>query len=147
MTDTQSTIILKKDQILFREGAKDSYLYLIQSGKILIFVNKRTEIIPLAYLGPGEFLGELSFFDKNPRSANVIAVEESSLVRIPFAEANKLMPPWMTLVSKFLISRIRLLDQIIKEKGIKKKNAETIAPLNISEQTRIFRILKQDQES
>ena len=72
-----NVIKLKKNQILFAAGDKDTDLYIVNSGQMLICVTDGTKVTPLAYLGKGEYIGELSFFDKEPRSAYVICVKDA----------------------------------------------------------------------
>jgi CRP-like cAMP-binding protein len=57
------TLSLKKDQILFLADEMKNDLYIIRKGKVMVFVQKGTQIIPVAYLDRGEYIGELSFFD------------------------------------------------------------------------------------
>src|SRR5687767_13703947 len=56
---------------LIREGTSGSSAYLIVSGQCEV----RRNGARLAYLGPGEFFGEISILDPAPRTATVIATE------------------------------------------------------------------------
>ena len=59
---------------LFSEGDETTELYIILSGEVA--VSKRAEDgsqVPLACLGRGEILGEMSHFDDLPRSATATA--------------------------------------------------------------------------
>src|SRR3972149_187015 len=61
---------LKKGEVLFREGDKGDELYLIREGTVVISkpVVGRAEQV-LGRMGPGGFFGEVSLFDRAPRSA------------------------------------------------------------------------------
>ena len=64
-----------KNSIVITEGDTSSSLYLILDGEVKIFVSDedgKTNIINR--LGPGEYFGELSLIDEEPRSASVEAV-------------------------------------------------------------------------
>ncbi|MBL7665654.1 MAG: cyclic nucleotide-binding domain-containing protein [Bacteriovoracaceae bacterium] len=135
-------IFLKKDQILCREGDNETNLFIIKRGKLLVCLKKGTEVIPLAHLGAGEFVGELSFFDGEPRSANIIALEECELSKIPQAEITKKFPAWLILMAKQMTKKIRLYDEVVKGKGLKRKNVESVKPLTIQEQRHFFQILE-----
>lgn len=132
---------LNKDQILFLAEEKDASLYIIESGKVMIFVQKGSEIIPVAYLGKGEFIGELSFFDSKKRSAGVICLEDTTFKKIPFEVMNEQFPDWLKIIGQQLTRKIRLGDELIRSKGIRKTNVESIKPLSISEQTRWFKLV------
>lgn len=138
----QLMVTLKKDQILCLAGDLDTDLYIIHSGKLMVCVNKGTQITPIAYLTKGEYFGELSFFDSQPRSAHVISIEDTSLIRIPVDEKEKQFPRWLLSIAQSLTKKIRRTSDIIRVKGIRKKNVETIKPLSIEEQRHYYQIIK-----
>lgn len=65
-------------QVILLEGEKSNELYYILSGSVAVLVeDEEGEELILAYLGPGEFFGELSLFDAEAlRSASVRARTE-----------------------------------------------------------------------
>ena len=78
---------------LQREYPKNSYivhkdepgisLFIIRSGTVDVVLEKSTgKSILLSTLGSYEFFGEISLFDGEPRSATVIAREQSTVVEI-----------------------------------------------------------------
>lgn len=140
MEGTQ-TISLKKDDILFLAEQHDSDLYIIKNGKVMVFVQKGSEITPIAYLTKGEYIGELSFFDDEPRSASIICMEDSEFLKIKKDEMDKHFPQWLKIIGQQLTKKIRFGDEIIRSKGIRKKNLESIKPLSMEEQTRCFKLV------
>ena len=74
--------ILKKDEILFEEGQLEKKMYVILSGCILICkgIKARKRI---AVLGVGEYFGEMSLIDAQPRSASAIVLSDALLMEIP----------------------------------------------------------------
>ena len=66
--------------ILFEDDPGDA-LYVVAQGqvKVVLIGDDGREVI-LSVLGPGEFFGEMSLLDDEPRSAHVIAMEESDLL-------------------------------------------------------------------
>lgn len=77
-SETQSVDILK-DQIIFSEGDEGDCAYIIEKGRVLAFVTKDKEEVPLSILGEGEIFGEMSLIDNMPRSASVRALEDVRL--------------------------------------------------------------------
>jgi CRP/FNR family cyclic AMP-dependent transcriptional regulator len=136
-------INLNKDYILFLADEKDKDLYIIQSGEVMVFVQKGSEIIPIAYLGKGEYIGELSFFDDEPRSASIMCMESTQLKKICASDLNEHFPKWLKTIGLQLTRKIREGDELIRSKGIRKKNLESIKPLSIEEQTRCFKLVDQ----
>jgi len=142
-TSIPTTLSLKKDKILCHAGDPEHDLFLIHKGKLLVFVNDGTKVTPLAYLNAGEYFGELSFFDKAPRSAHVITVEDTTLIKIPVTSMKEQIPPWMTKVAQSMTQNIRKFDHLISKKGFRKKKGDTVAPLTIEEQRHLYKLLKE----
>jgi hypothetical protein len=59
-------------------------MYLILEGELRARLVAGAEYI-LATLGPGDFFGEISLFDHGPRSADIIANQDSFLLKISTA--------------------------------------------------------------
>ncbi len=133
----------KKNEFLFIAGDPENDLYIIEKGKVMVFVQKGSEIIPVAYLGVGEYIGELSFFDEGKRSASIICLEDSLFLKIPADEIHKHCPPWMKHLGQQLTKKIRNGDELIRSKGIRKKNVEGIKPLSMEEQSHCFKLIEQ----
>lgn len=134
-------IALKKDQILFLAEEENNDLYIIEKGKVMVFVQKGSEIIPIAYLMTDEYIGELSFFDNEPRSASILCMEDTDFIKISTQEMNDHFPPWLKTIGLQLTKKIREGDELIRSKGIRKKNLKSISPLSMQEQTRCFKLV------
>lgn len=71
-----------KETLLFREGDQGDSLYLVLSGRVkaILMAEDGREVI-LAFLGPGELVGEMALFDpEERRTATVVTAEQSSLL-------------------------------------------------------------------
>jgi len=68
--------------IIFEENSIGKEMYIIISGKVKIVKEKGTVETILATLEEGEFFGEMSLFDNNPRSATVKAIGNIKLLEI-----------------------------------------------------------------
>ena len=70
----------KGSVILFEDDPGDS-LYIVRSGRVkVVLVGEDGREVILGVLGVGEHFGELSLIDDQPRSAHVIAMEDSNLL-------------------------------------------------------------------
>jgi CRP-like cAMP-binding protein len=69
------------DDVVFRQGDKGDQLYIVKSGVIEILAKQAdaAEATAVAYLGPGEVLGELALLTGSPRSATVRSPEHAEL--------------------------------------------------------------------
>ncbi|MBC7429044.1 MAG: cyclic nucleotide-binding domain-containing protein [Bacteriovorax sp.] len=137
---------LKKDEILFLADGDDKDLYIIQKGRVMVFVQKGSQIIPIAYLTSGEYIGELSFFDEGKRSASIICTEDTEFLKISVEEMHTHCPVWMKIIGIQLTRKIREDDELIRSKGIRKKNVEGIKPLSMEEQTHCFKLVDQKKQ-
>jgi CRP/FNR family transcriptional regulator, cyclic AMP receptor protein len=102
--------------IVSHEEAGDA-LFVIASGKVKVVLYGETgrEII-LSILRAGDFFGEMALLDKQPRSANVVAVEESQLLgldREAFQTHLTAHPSTALAVLAELSRRLRHADEVI----------------------------------
>ena len=76
-----------KGETIIHQDDDGSSMFLIISGrlKVVSTIEDGKEAL-LDFLQDGDYFGELSLFDQESRSASVVAVEESVLVRISRAE-------------------------------------------------------------
>ena len=68
-----------KNAVVLTEGEMGDSLFMIRSGKVKVFIGDQEgrEMI-LKILGIGDFFGEMSMIDKQPRSASVTTLEPST---------------------------------------------------------------------
>lgn len=68
-----------KGQVIFGEGEKGDALYLIESGQVQVVTGPPDNEKILAYLGPGNFFGEMALLLEKPRSATVRVVIDAEV--------------------------------------------------------------------
>jgi len=114
-----NTRTFRKNAILITEGDDTDSLYIIQSGKVRIFMsNPDGKEIILNEQGPGEHFGELALVDDAPRSASVMALEKtqvSIISRQDFREVLGKHPDIAFSLIRDLSRRIRLLSENVKD--------------------------------
>jgi CRP/FNR family cyclic AMP-dependent transcriptional regulator len=106
-----------KNAVVLTEGEMGDSLYMIQSGKVKVFIGDEEgrEII-LKILGPGDFFGEMSMIDKEPRSASVTTMEPSAFLVLTHAAFEKCVeqaPRIGNMVMRILAHRVREADRKI----------------------------------
>jgi len=69
-------------ELVFREGDPVGGFYIIESGEVSIFVQKAGHRQPVNCLGAGQYFGEMAIFDRDERTASVLAVTDSVLLCI-----------------------------------------------------------------
>jgi CRP-like cAMP-binding protein len=77
--------------VLFQEGQPGDRMYVIQTGKVQIVKRVGEVRFPLASLGPGDCVGEMALLDGQPRSADALVSEDSTLLVIERATFEQLI--------------------------------------------------------
>jgi CRP/FNR family transcriptional regulator, cyclic AMP receptor protein len=76
---------------LFREGEDANAMFVVISGEVEVLKkSKRAVESRVAVLGPGDWFGEMSIVDIQPRSATVRALAPSRLLRVSSADLDAL---------------------------------------------------------
>jgi CRP-like cAMP-binding protein len=76
---------------LFREGEDANAMFVVISGEVEVLKkSKRAMEARVAVLGPGDWFGEMSIVDIQPRSATVRALAPSRLLRVSSADLDAL---------------------------------------------------------
>lgn len=74
---------LSSDEVLFRQGDDSGTLYFINCGQVeLVRDYEDGEKVVLATFGRNEVIGELSMIGSEPRTASVVATEDTELVAL-----------------------------------------------------------------
>jgi hypothetical protein len=99
---------------IVKQNQHGDAMYLVLEGELRVRMMIGGKESILVTLGAGEFFGEISLFDSGPRSADVIANQDSLLLKISaqaFAtllkEAPDLAAPFLFAMGKTLTARIR----------------------------------------
>lgn len=70
-------------EVIFQQGDAGNALYLIEAGKVRIFVqNEDGQELSVNVCGAGDVFGEMSVIDELPRSASAAAIEPTALLRL-----------------------------------------------------------------
>lgn len=110
MTLEPQSVEIQKDQIIFNDGDDGDCAYIIEKGRVLVFISRDEEEIPLNILGQGEIFGEMSLIDNQKRSASVRALED---VRLAIVTKQQLLERVSTadkvvqLLMRVLLKRLR----------------------------------------
>lgn len=105
------------DSVIVSQADAGDALFILVRGrvKVVLYGEKGREMI-LSSFKPGEFFGEMSLLDGQPRSANVIAAEDSALYvleRTAFARHLSENPRTALNVLAEMSRRLRRADSII----------------------------------
>ncbi|HTL06198.1 MAG TPA: Crp/Fnr family transcriptional regulator [Gemmatimonadales bacterium] len=106
-----------KGAVIVLHGDAGEALFLIRSGQVKVTVASEDgrEVI-LSVLGPGSFFGEMALVDDEPRSAHVIAMEDTTILQLrreDFRNRLKAAPELGIALLRELSRRLRRADDTI----------------------------------
>lgn len=99
---------------IVKQGEPGDAMYLILEGELRARLLASGRETILATLGPGDFFGDLSLFDHGPRSADVVANVDSTVLKMSAAGFEKLAREAPDLATPFLLSTIKTLAARIR---------------------------------
>lgn len=109
----------RRGEVVFHKGDPGSSLYLILSGQVkIVLPSEGGEEAVLGVLDEGEFFGELSLIDGQPRSATIIATQPTETLVIhrddflAFLEAN---PRSAIQLLRIFCQRLRETDEFVED--------------------------------
>jgi CRP/FNR family cyclic AMP-dependent transcriptional regulator len=118
-------------QFLFREGEPSNSMYLVKKGTLAIRKSKSGGFVELARVYANEVVGELSFFDRQPRSASAVAVTEVEVMEISFDSLDKIykaVPDYLKTIMASVAERLRKADETIRRLQKNVIEGEDVAP-------------------
>jgi hypothetical protein len=105
---------VKQWSMVVKQGDPGDSMYLILEGELrarMVAAGKETI---LSTLGAGEFFGDMSLFDQGPRSADVVANMDSTLLKLTATTFENLAKESPDLAAPFLMSTVKTLAARIR---------------------------------
>ncbi len=131
-----------KDAIIVDEGLTGDYMYVIRSGRVKVTKasdDGREKIMNL--FGAGDFFGEMSLLDNQPRSASVTTLEPSTLLALSRRDLIELLQSSSTLA----LCVIQELSRRLRDTG---EQASSISFQKVQERARgLFERIARDEGS
>ena len=106
------TRTFKSGDTVVTEGEEAKEMFVVRSGKVAIKVHGET----VEEVAAGGMFGEMALIDHSPRSATIVAIEDTELVPINerlFVILVQDTPFFALDVMRVLVERIRLMNQRI----------------------------------
>ncbi len=108
--------------VIVKQGEAGDSMYLILDGELRVRIVTGGKETILATLGPGDFFGDMALFDQGPRSADVVANVDSTVLKISasnFAALTEAAPdlaaPFLLAASRTLAARIRADNKRLRD--------------------------------
>ena len=118
LSDLTFTRSFGKDNVIILAEEEGDALFILKKGQVKVsIVSEEGREVILSLLGPGSVFGELSLLDGKPRSANVVATEETDLLMLRRSDFVQLIyetPQIATALLAELATRLRKTDRQIE---------------------------------
>jgi CRP-like cAMP-binding protein len=112
--------------VLFKQGDEGDAMYLIEDGRVRIFVNDEDgEEVTLAELAGGDFFGEMAILDGKPRSAHASVIADSHLAvlsREHFLSFVRRNPDIALTMLSAITDRLRQTDEMLRQRVTRNLN-------------------------
>ncbi|MFM9905369.1 MAG: cyclic nucleotide-binding domain-containing protein [Pyrinomonadaceae bacterium] len=118
LANVSKSRIYAPGEAIVRMGQEGNSMFVIIRGSVKVQINEKDYQKTIGTLGENDFFGEMSLLTGEPRSANVIAVEESEVLRIdkeglgPIFESN---PALVNAISELVEERRVLLTSLAED--------------------------------
>ena len=96
-------------EMVIRAGDPGSSMFVVHNGRVRVQVNENGRSRTVATLNEGDFFGEMALFTGEPRTANVVALEETEVLEIGHAAMKRVFDTNPDLVESlsFIIAERR----------------------------------------
>lgn len=118
---------------VIKQGDPGDAMYLILEGEVRVRLLINDRETTLATLSVGEFFGEMALFDQSPRSADVIANVDSTVLKISVAMFHKLATAAPDLAAPFLMGMGRTLAARIRSDNKRLKETISLSRASLSD--------------
>ena len=143
-------IAFAKDEYICYEGAPGNEMYIILKGLVGVYVtNAMGTLVEVTQINVGDFFGEMAIFDKLPRSATCIALEDTICVAI---NKNNILdflcqcPDMAEQILKNMSTRIRKLNNDLY-KNSRQVSVKKVDPFAIPDEYGFSHVVKEPYQN
>ncbi|MBI5523661.1 MAG: cyclic nucleotide-binding domain-containing protein [Desulfarculus sp.] len=97
--------------LIFRQGGPPTFGGIIQSGRVAVIKEVEGEEIVLCSLGRGAIVGEMALISDMPRTASVVALEDTELVVMDRAKLKEAVASGSVLLQAIITGLVERLSQ------------------------------------
>ncbi len=97
----------KKDEIVFRQGESPTHIYIVESGRVRLFIEEDYTPLQLFEFHPGECFGESSLIGIIPHTASAICIEKTELIVLSKAALHSLYKDDIELFALIILNIAR----------------------------------------
>ncbi|PKL35185.1 MAG: cyclic nucleotide-binding protein [Spirochaetae bacterium HGW-Spirochaetae-1] len=134
MASSKHVRYFQKGERIIREGHQEQKMYIILEGNVVITLDAGGDEIEVAKLKKGDFFGEISLFEKIPRSATATAQDNVKVVFIENEDQLKEFllknPSFAAKMVHILAKRLAKTDKILIEEFREKNKLQAMKDMS-----------------
>jgi len=111
-------LLFARGETVIRQGERGESLFLVTRGRVEVRVASGEEESTVSTLGEGSFFGEMSLLTGDPRTATVVALEDTEVIPVPRADFRHIAaanPDVLGEVTRIVSARRGKLAETIRE--------------------------------
>jgi small-conductance mechanosensitive channel/CRP-like cAMP-binding protein len=121
-------------ETVIRAGDPGSSMFVVHNGRVSVQISENGRARTVATLSEGAFFGEMALFTGEPRTANIVAIEETEVLEIGHAAMKQVFDTNPDLVES--------LSHIIAERMQGLTASQNLAPTDENESAGLLRSIK-----
>jgi CRP-like cAMP-binding protein len=105
-------------QVICQRGEQGDRFYIVQTGGVEVRLGTGPDSLPIYRLGPGDCFGEMALLSGEPRSADVVALEDSvlwTLDRLDFDAVVNDSVPLLRALNRSVVQRLSMATGVIEQ--------------------------------
>ncbi len=137
-------------EVIFHEGADGDSMFLIWSGRVATVKGDLESPVILAYRTAGEIFGEMALLENQPRSASIIALEDTRLLELSRSRFEQLLseqPAISRSIMEVLSARLRHMTTVRHTGELSEKRLSKQISVLESEKQRLEELQRLRQET
>jgi CRP-like cAMP-binding protein len=113
--DLLDPVTAKAGEVVVHQDEHGDSMYIVVEGECRVVHHKGGNYVELAVLRGGDFFGELALVDEGPRSADVVAVTDTALLKITQAIIAAVAGVYPSAAFKLLVAIGRILVDRLRQ--------------------------------
>ena len=104
--------------VICQRGEPGDHFYIVQSGSVDVRLGTGSDGISINCLGPGDCFGEMALLTDEPRSADVVALEDTTLWTLQRSDFDQLVSHNTSLLramNRSLVQRVSVLTALVEQ--------------------------------
>lgn len=121
LKDTPIVQRYSKGDVIISEGIISNNAYIVMAGKVQVTKKLEKKTVVINILNEGDVFGEMGLISKSNRSANVVALTDSTIGiidRDTFESLLKNLPDDVQGIIKALVERLRFTSEQLSKLGV-----------------------------